>query len=570
MPSDELWPEHAAIRTARSDKRLVSLCPQVPAGEIIDNFAGGQEAGIACIAEDGSKLATAANLHSCTPTCVKYAKKGPDGKVLPDAECRFAFGKLGKDLLSQGFVKNAEACVYSTGAVMVRGVRYEPDSAGTPEKMLAEEVLRAEAARENAHKDGVPVDGEDDDFDVHVRRGNSHINSYNWAISQCTRSNIDLKAILGNGQSRGLVFYCLLYSTKSSRTVSTMLPLFAEVLSRIDRGEYDSCDAEVARKLVQKCLCKLLSGEELGAPAAVSKIMGWSDSLRSHTFTLCPTIPVIRWLHKSLDAELLENDHGSEHDASDEEEEVTVRAVDGKLTTTSKAPEDYINRCDPQETSHPLYSLSYFSYTRMVRSDKRARRKQQDSCHATESRDDSHEDALPPRRTYNTRPRYPFQQPYKPDRIQVLREKPAMLNIMCEIPLEESQPDNFGRLILILFKPFFCARDLLPAGSSSWHSAYTDTSDISWDPKTKPFRANAKAMQKAKRSANKTRKAVKSGEQDGASFPLPDFFFDRDDSDDDSDQSSADGDEPDESTDSVQMSESMKRAAGLASAALRQ
>ncbi|CAN0539444.1 unnamed protein product, partial [Scytosiphon promiscuus] len=117
---------------------------------------------------------------------------------------------------------------------------------------------------------------------VEVRRGSKHIDSYNWVIQQCTRSNMDIKVILGDGDARGLVYYILMYSTKSTRTVSTIVPLLADAVDRMQTEGEDKCESERARKHVQSCLCKVLSGTELGAPAAVCKFMGWSDTIKSH------------------------------------------------------------------------------------------------------------------------------------------------------------------------------------------------------------------------------------------------------------------------------------------------
>ena len=101
--------------------------------------------------------------------------------------------------------------------------------------------------------------------------------------------------------------------------------------------------------------------------------------------------------------------------------------------------------------------------------------------------------------------RYPFCDGYREDASQSLRLTPAMLNIMCEPPLEESNPEGFARLLLVLFKPFFNARDLLPFESSSWHDLYRNMDESEWDPRTKPMRANVASMQNAKRTANKLR-----------------------------------------------------------------
>ncbi|CAN0485415.1 unnamed protein product, partial [Laminaria digitata] len=133
------------------------------------------------------------------------------------------------------------------------------------------------------------------------------INSYNWAIQQLIRSNMEIKPILGTADARGLVMHILMYSTKATQRVSTLLPLLAEVLSRVQRvqsveGTVTSSQ-ERTRKLVQSSLCKVLSGTELGGPAAVCKIMGWSDSLKSHTATYCPVWPVFAWVKASCAAE---------------------------------------------------------------------------------------------------------------------------------------------------------------------------------------------------------------------------------------------------------------------------
>ena len=118
---------------------------------------------------------------------------------------------------------------------------------------------------------------------VEVRRGSTHINSYNWVIQQCTRSNVDIKVILGDGDARGLLYYILMYSTKSTRTVNTIVPLLADAVARMQTKGEDESLSERARKLVQSCLCKVLSRTDLGAPAAVCNIMGWSDTIKSHS-----------------------------------------------------------------------------------------------------------------------------------------------------------------------------------------------------------------------------------------------------------------------------------------------
>ena len=105
---------------------------------------------------------------------------------------------------------------------------------------------------------------------------------------------MDIEAILGSGDARGLAFYILMYSTKSTRTVGTILPLLSDVVSRLPEEGEDSPSSERARKIVQSSLCEVISGTELGASAAVCKIMGWSDSIKYHKPMLCRARPVLR------------------------------------------------------------------------------------------------------------------------------------------------------------------------------------------------------------------------------------------------------------------------------------
>lgn len=192
--SAEQWPEPLHTREARKDKRKVSFCPPVPAVKIQRLF-GENPACLSCIAEDASSLAWVASLHGCTHTCTKYGKKGPDGLPLPGAECRFGFGVDGKPILERGSVKNGRAVVYSDGTLEIDGVRVEVDGPNdqTAALELQREIDRAIRARAKAVEDNVPFEDGDDDFLIRVRRGSTHINSYNWVVQQAIRSNMDIK-----------------------------------------------------------------------------------------------------------------------------------------------------------------------------------------------------------------------------------------------------------------------------------------------------------------------------------------------------------------------------------------
>ena len=164
---------------------------------------------------------------------------------------------------------------------------------------------------------------------------------------------MDIEVILGNGDACGLVFYISMYSTKSTRTVGTILPPLADAASRLQKEGGDSPSSERAREIVQSGLCKVLSGTDLGVPAAVCKIMGWSDSIKSRKPILCRTRAVMSWIRSSRAEKDPRRKASSGNESS--EDEVFVTAHEGCLAVWMKAAQDYIHRCGYDDASHPLY-----------------------------------------------------------------------------------------------------------------------------------------------------------------------------------------------------------------------
>lgn len=157
--------------------------------------------------------------------------------------------------------------------------------------------------------------------------------------------------------------------------------------------------------------------------------------------------PVFAWVKTSCAADETVGDDDDEDDAEDIGVDITVSG--GRLTASTKAPQDYIHRCVPDDVSHPLHGLSYFMHNRLARSDETARkppkRKRSDNDDGPHAIDG---DGLPsgaasrsrgPQRSH----RYPFHGGYKPGATQELRVKPCLLNIGREPPLEEANPEMF-------------------------------------------------------------------------------------------------------------------------------
>ena len=135
------------------------------------------------IAEDASTLACATNLHKCTATCSKYMKTRTHA-ASQENDCRFGF-KDGKLILDRGSVKNGKAVVYCDGTLEIDGKPVDVDEGNgeTAALRLRQEVERAAEARKQSTIDGVPLCEDDDDFIIRVRRGSTHLDSYNWILA---------------------------------------------------------------------------------------------------------------------------------------------------------------------------------------------------------------------------------------------------------------------------------------------------------------------------------------------------------------------------------------------------
>ena len=78
--------------------------------------------------------------------------------------------------------------------------------------------------------------------------------------------------------------------------------------------------------------------------------------------------------------------------------------------------------------------------------------------------------------------------------LQVIRDKPAMVNIMRDIPRSDTQPVANARLLICMFVPFFVLDDIKPAGET-WVEALARVNvQNTWDPRTYPFRLNIEGM----------------------------------------------------------------------------
>ena len=119
--------------------------------------------------------------------------------------------------------------------------------------------------------------------------------------------------------------------------MGTILPLLAGIIvSRLQKEGEAFPSSKRARKIVQSSLCNVLSETELGAPAAVCKIMGWLESIKYNKPILCRTRPVFAWTRSSLAEEDRRQEGSSGSESS--EDEILVTAREGRLAVSTKVP----------------------------------------------------------------------------------------------------------------------------------------------------------------------------------------------------------------------------------------
>lgn len=272
-------------------------------------------------------------------------------------------------------------CVFHTnGTMTIKGVVYPPGDPST-----AAGMVEAQAFQEAFDTCIAGVSNGDagatktEQFTANVRRLHSHINPYNPIIQFLLRSNMDLKVLLSDSNTKGIFYYVLNYATKSEQTLDVLLPLLLPVVERIRNESHEEPAKEVAVRMVRSCLCKQLTSLNIGGPAAASKVFGFPDAKLSHPTVSCPTGPLIAWAssrdrpandhgeNTSDDNRIFREDRDSDGEDSSDEMGVVISATRGKLTMNQRAYRLFLHRCEPSDTEHPLHGMSYFVWHRLVR-----------------------------------------------------------------------------------------------------------------------------------------------------------------------------------------------------------
>lgn len=86
---------------------------------------------------------------------------------------------------------------------------------------------------------------------------------------------------------------------------------------------------------------------------------------------------------------------------------------------------------------------------------------------------------------------------------QVMRERSVLVNIMRDIPRQDTQPERHAQLLLCMFKPFFKTGDLRQPEDGSWSAAFRRTENSNqWDAQSTTMLKNIGGMLRQRLAAD--------------------------------------------------------------------
>lgn len=314
---------------------------------------------------------------------------------IPSVLVRFGFDKGGKPLVERTTVQRGFRTIFPNGDSLVGDVLY-PASKCVEAVAAAEELEIQE--RQQFDRDAADVVSGKQDFATVAERFTSKhrreqpmVNSYNAIIQYCTRSNMDIRALLRDSDARGAMFYTLNYALKSESTMDAVLNILAPVVERIKDETNGAPDKVIAAALVRSCSCKTVAHMTLGGPAAASKVLGYTDGKCSSEAIDCPAWPLLREASAAFgdpaprpasppdgddeEQEVRDDDHDSDgdHDDHDGSGDVFISGATGKLRVSTSLHHLYFRRCHRDDTDHPYHGMCYVGWVRLVRVEPRSK-----------------------------------------------------------------------------------------------------------------------------------------------------------------------------------------------------
>jgi hypothetical protein len=130
-----------------------------------------------------------------------------------------------------------------------------------------------------------PEDVVHEDGQWKSKRLYGYLNSWNPSIAESVRANHDLKLLTNGEETKDTAWYMTTYATKKQgASYNSSAVLATAVAYHQENNTYIGNILESSRLMLFRCLNMLGRQMELSGPQAVSYLMGWGDTFRSHEY----------------------------------------------------------------------------------------------------------------------------------------------------------------------------------------------------------------------------------------------------------------------------------------------
>ena len=282
--------------------------------------------------------------------------------------------------------------------------------------------------------------------EVVPKRTNAWLNPYNKAVSYVFRCNHDLKYIPSSQDSKALIYYLTEYATKSELSSHELLALLAAAYTDFDVMKQSLRSEDLHKRLLVRCINKIGSVREQPHQVVVSDLLGLPAFYTNFQFKSLNWISVLKYLEGEGD-ELNVTRNSTCDDAEHSEMKGSVKLTNLRL--------NYMFR--GRGLGHvSLYYYCALFYTEKINHNK----------------------------NYSTQTTFFFDNNHPCYQTHVQRLRTAgHLMVPCLIgpkisAATSSESDMYAKAILVIFKPWKRAEDLLGA-CDSWNDALADF--LTWE-----------------------------------------------------------------------------------------
>ncbi|CCO34495.1 ATP-dependent helicase RRM3 [Rhizoctonia solani AG-1 IB] len=377
-------------------------------------------------------------------------------------------------------------------------------------------VCKRNAPFELSPEDVVTETGE-----IRTKRTVDALNTWCPAIFYGGRCNNDIKFITNGAVARAIAWYITFYATKKQGTSYNQSAIIEKTHAFQVANTVENQDArERNRQFIFRCGMSLNREMEFSGQQAMAYLMGYGDTINSHTYVTIWWSSVVSALKQAF-PELAPPSSQSDNNSISREDQLDVARIeftqDGNVYLRSQI-DDYRFRAAEFESS---FFLDYFVNTYEERTRKQSATETEPSTlNEQTTRPARHGGRLP-----NTRARYQIGHPRVETHQRVLRTPghrtlPNIVGPWFERSDNPSTRPLYCASVLAALKPWRKLTDLKD-GFDSWDEALEDFLQVA-NPRQKSIRANMQYYYQCQQSATE----AQDGDEAGASAAVGAEFED--------------------------------------------